>query len=190
MVRARARPLGDHRLGCVCTQLRCWQAEKDGIFDHLEARLDGITKANIDNNSDARASQRGCAAQADAAVLELLADAGNAQAVMIELHAVVARNREDLAKGGQNGFLARIAKSQEVEIACPARCVGQPSCKQHGALEDEAVGMWRAAQPIEKPLVHKPGEQHIERLRRLAREVEQACTNGCSDIGRPLRHRR
>jgi len=102
---------------------------------------------------------------------------------------VSARNCEDLAKDGQNGFLARIAKSQKVEIACPAGCVGQPSCEEHCALEDEAVGMRRAAQPIEKTLVHKPGEQHIERLRRLAREVEQACTNGCSDIGRPLSNR-
>ena len=87
-------------------------------------------------------------------------------------------------------MLTGIAKSQQIEVACAAGRPGQPGGEQHGALQDKAVCVRRAAQPVEQALVNEARQKDVERLVGLTRDIEQARAHRRGDVCRRFSHRR
>src|SRR3546814_6078558 len=181
---------GDHRDLHVLTHSFPTRRSSDLIVNRLEAWLHGIAETDIDDNCYAGPGERGCSAQADATILQLLADGSGLQRIEIKGHAIVASARQDFAKYAEDAPLAGIAKSQEIEVTRAAGCLRQPGVEQHGALQDKAVCMRRAAQPVEQALVNEARQKDVERLIGPPREIEQARPHGCGDVCRWFSHRR
>src|SRR3546814_18221033 len=116
----------DVRLGGVSAQPRRRKVEQRGIVDRLEAWLHGIAETDIDDNCYAGPGERGCSAQADATILQLLADGSGLQRIEIKGHAIVASDRQDFAKYAEDALLAGIAKYQEIEVTAAAGCLRPP----------------------------------------------------------------
>ncbi len=182
--------LGNDCLGSISAQPGRRKVEKRGIVDRLESRLHRISETDIDDDGNACTGKGGRATQADTAILQLLADESDLQRVGIKVDAIVDSDREHLAEYAEDALLAGIAKSQQIEVARAAGCLGQPGGKQHGAFQDKAVCVRRAAQPVEQALVNEARQEDVERLVGLAREIEQASTHGCGDVRRRFSHRR
>ena len=191
-VRPPARELPDQSLAQLQELLgrRRRKVEQRGIVNRLEARLHGIAEADIDHDGNACARERSRAAQSDATILQFLADESDPQRVEIESDAIIAGNRQHLAENAEDALLAGIAKSQEVKVSRAAGCLRQPDDEQHGALQDKAVSVRRAAQSVEQALVNEARQEDVERLVGLPREIEQARPDGCGDVCRRLSHRR
>src|SRR3546814_8349233 len=80
---------GDHRDLHVLTHSFPTRRSSDLIVNRLEAWLHGIAETDIDDNCYAGPGERGCSAQADATILQLLADGSGLQRIEIKGHAIV-----------------------------------------------------------------------------------------------------
>jgi hypothetical protein len=75
-----------------------------------------------------------------------------------------------------------VAEAEEVEVPSRPPWHLVPGGEQHGALEDEALGVTRAAQPVEEPLHGIVDEHQLEVLAPFPGQVEQTLANRRGEI--------
>ena len=95
---------------------------------------------------------------------------------------------ENLPEDIQDSFRCRISVTEEIEIARAAKGLFEPCHQQHGALQDEAVGVAGLRETVKQALDRIVREDQIEILALLLADPEEAGPNRGPDVLYRLRH--
>jgi hypothetical protein len=165
------------------------EVEQHGELHPHRRRRHGVAEPDVDLQPNA--SRRDASDHLDShpAVFLILADRPDGQRAHVEHHAVLGDlERDHLGEDLADPVLARIANTEQVDVARGAMRMAGPQREQRRAFEDEAPLVSGLRQPVEQALVRIPGEQELEVVAMLAGEVKQPRTNRRADVFRRLRH--
>lgn len=157
------------RFARIAPQTRRWLIEQDGHVEFDKAGFDGIAKSNVDDDANTRAGNCRVGLEAQAAVLQFVADPVNSECIGIEDYAVVDWDAANVMKDAKHGVRVWITKPKKINILRRTKRTDEPSRHQHRPFQNEALAMRGRAEAIEKPLKRIAGQQPLEGLIGLMR---------------------
>lgn len=102
--------LGKHSFRRIGPQLRPRVNEQHGIVDRLKAWFNGIAERDVDDDRDAGAGELGSAAQTQTSIIELFADMVHLHSAGDEHHAIIGRDRNNIADDSKNALFTGFAE--------------------------------------------------------------------------------
>jgi len=154
--------LRDARLRPVCTQPGARKVQQGRIVEPLGFRRHRVADADIDLHREPRLPEQSSQPHPLSAIDVLHPDWRYLHRLWQVRHAVgLDRDIAGLPKDPLDLGCREIAVAKEVRIAGWPGRLSQPDTQKHGALENEAVGMLGASQPMEEAFEAVPGQNDI-----------------------------
>ena len=158
----RLRLLGNRGLRSIGTEPSAWKVEETWIVQDFRRRHNGVSRADVNLKGDPHVAEHGHQLGAHAAVLLVLTDCFDLNALRQERQAVLRRlDGTQRHEHTLESFRGGVAKAEEIDVLRRSNRLTEPQQEQSCALEDEPVGKLRLRQAIQEALTAESSKREL-----------------------------
>lgn len=177
--------LGDDRVDGIGAHARGREIQQGGKISSFRCGGDGIAGSDVHLQRDAPGTEADHEFHPQAAVFVALSDFFGDDRIGIELESVGCdRGRDDRAEGCGDHRGLHCSEPEEIQVLRRTRSAVVPEDEKHRALEQEAIGVLRLAEPIKQALDAVAHHDVVERFVPRSRDIQQAGLDGGGQIFR------